>query len=477
MNSAGEDEVSHKGHFFRLLLIPCLVFSNVLIALNWDTDEITCSSDGDLTASGLITLEGVEYDVYTFLYDDLDSGGSFKSGDGGCDLSDWDIRTADHIDVGIRTSEYSAYDACSDYPSYLEASSECDDAVVHEGTTWRPMERCNNACMTRNLGPVGGYVTFEAGGWFGDGSFLIAVEPGIEITDFEVDVRPYDDILSPLVYSVFLTPVVLWFVNRWAKTNRQPHLRPGAMVLGKNVLKVAVVHGLSFISLILLDETLSGAALFALVPLILLTPSLLVYAERKRRLSRLWTSIFVFLLVPIQVVLLFVAGQGGPLGCHGFLTSPEVNPLDTHPSVVYYLWLGSHVPLLWHYLTARRLQHPLLYTIVIPVLFVFLIDMSISHTAMLAGYGEPDDCSEYQSASIRYTIGTVSLLLLAGSMTWARRYHRARRTDSDSDAEDSVVNAPSSREETLRQAQAMGLQLSDDGLSWVPMNTKRPPNP
>ena len=56
--------------------------------------------------------------------------------------------------------------------------------------------------------------------------------------------------------------------------------------------------------------------------------------------------------------------------------------------MVYYLWLGSHVPLLWHYLTARRLQHPLLYTIVIPVLFVFLIDMSISHTAMLAGYGD-----------------------------------------------------------------------------------------
>ena len=248
-------------------------------------------------------------------------------------------------------------------------------------------------------------------------------------------------------------------------------------MFGKNVLKVAVVHGLSFTSLILLDETLSGVALFALVPLILLTPSLLVYAERKRRLSRVWTSIFVFLLVPIQVVLLFIAGQGGPLGCHGFLTAPEVNPLDTHPSMVYYIWLGSHVPLLWHYLTARRLQHPLLYTIAIPVLFVFLIDMSISHTAMLAGYGEPDDCSEYQSASIRYTIGTVSLLLLAGSMTWARRYHRARRTDSDSDAEDSVVHAPFSREETLRQAQAMGLQLSDDGLSWVPMNTKRPPNP
>ncbi len=476
MSSTG-DEDNHKRRFSGLLLIPCLVFSNVLIALNWDTDEITCSSDGDLTASGSITLEGVEYDVYTFLYDDLDSGGSGKYGEGGCELSDWDIRTADHIDVEVRTSEYSAYDACSDNLLPLVASSECDDAVVHEGTTWTPMERCNNACMTRNLGPVGGYVTFETGGWFGDGSFLIAVEPGIEITDFEVDARPYDGLLPPLIYSVFLTPVALWFVNRWAKTNRQPHLRPGAIVFGKNVLKVAVVHGLSFTSLILLDETLSGVALFALVPLILLTPSLLVYAERKRRLSRVLTSVFVFLIVPLQVVLLFIAGQGGPLGCHGFLTAPEVNPLDTHPSMVYYLWLGSHVPLLWHYLTARRLQHPLLYTITIPVLFVFLIDMSISHSAMLAGYGEPDDCSEYQSASIRYTIGTVSLLLLACTMTLARRYHRARRTDSDSYAEGMAANEPLSREETLQQAKAMGLQLSDDGLSWVPMNTKRPPNP
>ena len=476
MSSAG-DEDNHKRRFSGLLLIPCLVFSNVLIALNWDTDEITCSSDGDLTASGSITLEGVEYDVYTFLYDDLDSGGSGKYGEGGCELSDWDIRTADHIDVEVRTSEYSAYDACSDNLLPLVASIECDDAVVHEGTTWTPMERCNNACMTRNLGPVGGYVTFEDGGWFGDGSFLIAVEPGIEITDFEVDVRPYDDILSPLIYSVFLTPVALWFVNRWAKTNRQPHLRPGAIVFGKNVLKVAVVHGLSFTSLIFFNRTLSDLALFALVPLVLLTPSFLVYAERKRRLSRVLTSVFVFLIVPLQVVLLFIAGQGGPLGCHGLLPSPEVNPLDTHPSMVYYVWLGSHVPLLWHYLTARRLQHPLLYTITIPVLFVFLIDMSISHSAMLAGYGEPDNCSEYQSASIRYTIGTVSLLLLACTMTLARRYHRARRTDSDSYAEGMAANEPLSREETLRQAQAMGLQLSDDGLSWVPMNTKRPPNP
>ena len=45
MNSAG-DEVSHKGHFLRMLLIPCLVFSNVLITLKWNTEELTCSSDG-----------------------------------------------------------------------------------------------------------------------------------------------------------------------------------------------------------------------------------------------------------------------------------------------------------------------------------------------------------------------------------------------------------------------------------------------
>ena len=467
MNSA-EHEVNQKRQFWGFLLVPCLVFSNVLIALNWEIDDITCSSDGDFTASGSITLEGVEYDVYTFSYDALDSGGNYRSGDGECELSDWDVRTADEIDLLIRIGGYNARDACS-----LEGDSECDGAVDQDDTRWIPMGYGSQ----RESLALAGYLAFDDGGWFGDGSFLAAVEPDIEITDFEVDIRPFDDILSPLVYSVFLTPVALWCVNRWAKTNRQPHPRPSAIVFGKNVLKVAVVHGLSFTSLILLDETLSGVALFALVPLILLTPSLLVYAERKRRLSRVWTSIFVFLLVPIQVVLLFIAGQGGPLGCHAFLTAPEVNPLDTHPSVVYYLWLGSHVPLLWHYLTARRLQHPLLYTIVIPVLFVFLIDMSISHTAMLAGYGEPDDCSEYQSASIRYTIGTVSLLLLVGSMTWARRYHRARRTDSDSDAEASVVHAPSSREETLRQAQAMGLQLSDDGLSWVPMNTKRPPYP
>ena len=216
---------------------------------------------------------------------------------------------------------------------------------------------------------------------------------------------------------------------------------------------------------------------FAVLIFVLLTPSLLVYAERKRRLFRVFAWMFVFVLAPLQAFLLFVAGQGGPLGCHAFLTAPEVNPLETHPSVFYYIWLGSHVPLLWHYLTAHRLQHPYLYALAIPVLFVFLIDMSISHTAMLAGYGDPDDCSEYQSASIRYTIGTVSLLLLATSMTWARRYHKARRTNSGLDDEGTVANEPLSREETLRQAQAMGLELSADGTDWVPLNKEMPPNP
>ena len=210
----------------------------------------------------------------------------------------------------------------------------------------------------------------------------------------------------------------------------------------------------------------------------LLGPSLLVYAERKRRLFRVFAWAFGFLLVPLQVVLLFVAGQGGPLGCHAFLTAPEVNPLDTHPSVVYYLWLVSQVPLLWHYLTARRLQHPLLYTITIPVLFVFLIDMSISHTAMLAGVGGSiDGCSEYQDASIRYTIGIASFLTLAGSMTWARRHHRERRTDSAPTAENFGSNAPMTPEETLRQAQAMGLELSADGSSWVASGMNHPPGP
>ena len=133
MNSA-EHEVNQKRQFWGLLLVPCLVFSNVLIALNWEIDDITCSSDGDFTASGSITLEGVEYDVYTFSYDALDSGGNYRSGDGECELSDWDVRTADEIDLLIRIGGYNARDACS-----LEGDSECDGAVDQDDTRWIPM--------------------------------------------------------------------------------------------------------------------------------------------------------------------------------------------------------------------------------------------------------------------------------------------------------------------------------------------------
>ena len=466
MNSAG-DEINRKHRFLGLLLIPFLVFSNAVLAVSWEVQENTCSLDESHTASGSITLDGVEYDLYSFGYDDLEADSQYE--EEGCRLTDFTIRTADEIDLLVRTSGYSVKDACS-----LEGDSRCDGAIVQGGTRWIPM---GYESHRESLFLVKGYLAFDDGGWFGDGSFLLAVEPVVEVTDFEVDVRPYEPYLA-LFLSILTTPAVLWFVNRWAKTNHQPHLQSGAMVLVSNVLKVGVVHGFSLTCLILLGDSLSDAAPFVFGGLFLLAPSVLVYAERKHRLSRVFAWIFGFLLVPLQVMLLLVAGRGGPLGCQAFFTSPEMNPLETHPSLVYYIWLASHLPLLWHYLTAHRLQHPLLYTLAIPVLFVFLVDMSISHTAMLAGVGGSiEGCSEYQDASIRYTIGLASLLTLAGTMTWARRYHGGHRNDSLSTPENSVGNVPMTPEETLRHAQAMGLELSPDGTAWVPSSMNHPPGP
>ena len=245
-----EREVNHKRLFWSFLLIPCLVFSNLLIAINWDTEEIMCYSDGDPKAPDSITLDGAEYDLYRFDHEDLDLGGRFYSEDGECGLSDWTIRTANEIDLYVRTSGYSAYDACS-----LEGDSQCDDAVVQEGTKWIPMERCRTHCLVRNLGPVDGYFAFDDGGLFEDGSFLVAVEPSLVISDFEVEVRPYEPILI-LFFSIFLTPTALWLVNRWVKTSHQPNLPPGAIVFAKNVLKVGILHGLSLTCLYLLGEYL-----------------------------------------------------------------------------------------------------------------------------------------------------------------------------------------------------------------------------
>ena len=245
---ADQDVANHKRRSWGLLLVPCLVLSNVLIALSWDVEQRLCSWDGDPTPSGSITLDSAEYDLYRFDHEDFDLGGRFYSEDGGCGLSDWTIRTADEIDLWVRTSGYSAYDACS-----LEGDSKCDDAVVQEGTTWIPMERCRTHCLVRNLGPVNGYFAFDDGGLFDGGSFLVAVEPSIEISDFEVEIRPYMPILI-LFFSIFLTPTTLWFVNRWVKTSHQPNLLPGAIVFAKNVLKVGILHGLSLTCLYLLGE-------------------------------------------------------------------------------------------------------------------------------------------------------------------------------------------------------------------------------
>ena len=39
------DEVNHKRRLGSLLLIPCLVFSNVVIALNWEDLETDCDRE------------------------------------------------------------------------------------------------------------------------------------------------------------------------------------------------------------------------------------------------------------------------------------------------------------------------------------------------------------------------------------------------------------------------------------------------
>ncbi len=249
---ADQGVANHKRRFWGLLLVPCLVFSNVLIALNWDTEHHLCSSDGDPTASGSINLDGAEYDLYRFDHDDLVSGGRYSAGDGECGLSDWNIRSADEIDLVVRTSGYSAYDACS-----LEGDSKCDDAVFQGGTTWIPMERCTNGCYERSsLGSVNGYFAFEDGGWFDGGYFLVAVEPEIKIFELNVDVRPYDP-LPVLLFSILLTPAALSIANSWTKTKHQPEVQAGTMVFAKNALKVVIMHGLSLTSLFLLGECLS----------------------------------------------------------------------------------------------------------------------------------------------------------------------------------------------------------------------------
>ncbi len=104
MNSAG-DEINRKHRFLGLLLIPFLVFSNAVLAVSWEVQENTCSLDESHTASGSITLYGVEYDLYSFGYDDLEADSQYE--EEGCTLTDFTIRTADEIDLLVRTSGYS----------------------------------------------------------------------------------------------------------------------------------------------------------------------------------------------------------------------------------------------------------------------------------------------------------------------------------------------------------------------------------
>ena len=214
-------------------MIPCLVFSSVLIGLGSGIESIGCESYGRPTAFGSITLNGADYDLYTFHYEDLlndhDEWTQDNPQDNHCELSDWFLNKADYVDLMVRTSEYEAENTCK------ATTNNCDGAFFEHGNDWIPMEK-----RFGSNGMPDGYFAFEDGGLLGDAYFAVAVKPSVEISEFEA--RAWDDPSVPqLIFSIVLTPAALFFANRWAVANDRPDVRTGAVAFAKIVFRVVAV--------------------------------------------------------------------------------------------------------------------------------------------------------------------------------------------------------------------------------------------
>ena len=239
-----KNEVNHNDQFWGFLLIPCLVFSSVLIGLGSGIESIGCESYVRPTAIGTITLDGADYDLYTFHYEDLlndhDDWTQDNPQDNHCELSDWFLNKADYVDLMVRTNEYEAENTCK------ATTNNCDGAFFEHGNDWIPMVMRNAA----NQDIPDGYFAIEDGGLLGDAYFAVAVKPSVELSEFEA--RAWDDPSVPqLIFSIVLTPAALFFANRWAVENDRPDIRAGAIAFAKTTLKTALVFGFLFTCFIL----------------------------------------------------------------------------------------------------------------------------------------------------------------------------------------------------------------------------------
>ena len=235
-----ENEVNPSDQFWGFLLIPGLLFTSVLIGMGWEGEWNECESYGDYTAFGSITLDDADYNLYTFHYGDLEKEQHSWNEDDDCDISDWNIQQADYIELMVRTNQYNAFTSCS------IGENDCDGAIFEYGNDWIPMEE-----RFGSRGMPDGYFAFEDGGWFNDGYFAVAVQPTVEIYEFEAETSSGESLLT-LIFSIVLTPAALLFANRWAVANDRPDVRAGAVAFAKIVFRLGWVFGSVFMVLIVL---------------------------------------------------------------------------------------------------------------------------------------------------------------------------------------------------------------------------------
>ena len=239
-NDFDKNEVNHNDRFLGFFLIPGLVFSSILIGLGSDFESIGCESRGRHTALGSITLNGADYDLYTFHYEDMENDYDHWTEDDHCELSDWFLSKADYVDLMVRTNEYEAENTCK------ATTNNCDGAFFEYGNDWIPM-------VMRNAGNQDipdGYFAIEDGGLLGDAYFAVAVNPSVELSEFEARASS-DPSVPQLIFSIFLTPAALFFANRWAVENDRSDIRAGAIAFAKTTLKVSLVFGFLFTCFIL----------------------------------------------------------------------------------------------------------------------------------------------------------------------------------------------------------------------------------
>tara|TARA_B100001113_G_scaffold352223_1_gene353091 strand:- start:506 stop:1387 length:882 start_codon:yes stop_codon:yes gene_type:complete len=228
---------------FGFLYIPFLLAISSIGFVSGlpSVDDCGSFTGSDVTTIPIetITIEDKLFDVYMFEKSDLGRyiGGNGVRRDTICGLDNGKIMGSSSVEimVDIAPAHYApmAHIICED------GFGNCDNIIQNNGRDWVRLE-CSHCEWEGSDSGVSSYVSYYREGMYGDGVFLIAIDPNEEV--YQIFVTVVDDQNGALLLGAWvMVPTGIiggFFMN---KSRERQDFNRGMISLGKALMRLGLV--------------------------------------------------------------------------------------------------------------------------------------------------------------------------------------------------------------------------------------------